>query len=111
MTLLLVLSLAAAIQQPATPVQVQGAGQQQVAADATSRTAEQHTGTGRDRVICRRQTRIGTLSGSQTVCHTAAEWQALSRGTGQSWQQLQGTLGSTNDRGGGIICRPNGVGC
>jgi hypothetical protein len=110
MFLVLTLAAAASLQ---TPGQVEGTQQppQQAAAATTSRTADQHTGTGRDRMICRRQTRIGTLSGTETVCHTAAEWQALARGTGQSWQQLQGTFGSTREREGGLVCRPNGQGC
>jgi hypothetical protein len=113
MAMLLVLSLAAAASLQ-TPGQVEGAQQppQRASAETAARTASQSTGTGRDRVICRRQTRIGTLSGFETVCHTAAEWQALARGTGQSWQQIQGALGSTHGReGAGTICRPNGVGC
>lgn len=113
MAMFLVLTLAAAASLQ-TPGQVESTQQppQQPAVETASRTANQTTGTGRDRMICRRQTRVGTLSGSETICHTAAEWQALSRGTGQSWQQIQGALGSTHSReGGGGICRPNGVGC
>ncbi len=113
MTMLLVLSLTvtAAIQLAASPIQVQGAGEQQTAAETTPRTASQHTGAGGERQICRRQTRIGTLAGTETICRTAAEWQALARGTRESWQQVQGTFGSTTDRGRGLVCQPNGVGC
>ena len=113
MTILLFLSLAIAgvtTSEPnAVAGDVQGGGQQQTS--TTPLAASQAAAPARERQICRRQARIGTLAGYESVCHTAAEWQAMARGTQESYRQLQGTLGSTHDREGGLLCRPNGVGC
>lgn len=119
MTILLLLSLAIAGAATPEPNVVAGdappSGQQQVSADTATAAAQatsQNAVPASERRICRRQTRIGTLAGSETVCHTAAEWQAMARGSQESYRQLQGTLGSTHSReGGGGICRPNGEGC
>jgi len=105
MVTLLSLSFAAmsiVAQQPgAASDQVQGAGQPQVAAEvdaSATRAARPNTAPARDRQICRRHTRIGTLAGFESICHTEAEWRAIAAGTQSSYGQLQGTLGSTNDR-------------
>lgn len=104
------LALAATVQEPAAqPNQPQGAAPQPGAIQTAVR--DEPVVTPGERQICRRQVRIGTLAGYERVCHSASEWQALARGTRESWQQLQGTFGSTTDRGRGPICYPNGVGC
>ena len=111
MTFLLLLSLAivgAGTPEPAAG-DVQGAQQQ---APAETATAATQATPARERQICRRQARIGTLAGYESVCRTEAEWRAIAAGTQSSYRQLQGTHGSTHGReGGGSLCRPNGEGC
>jgi hypothetical protein len=118
MTTLLFLSLAfasAATLEPKTLAgNVQTSERQQAAAataTATTQTTSVSTTPARDRQICRRQARIGTLAGFESICHTEAEWRAIARGSQASWGQLQGTFGATNDRGRGPACLPNGIGC
>lgn len=108
MILSFIVSLAGVtLQQPAAgPDPDQGAGQQPVA--RASIDPDRNSVSAADRPICRRQVRIGTLAGFERVCHTAAEWQALARGTGESWRQIQGTHGATNHRMGSenLLQRP-----
>jgi hypothetical protein len=58
------------------------------------------------RMICKREVRTGTLAGFQRTCHTRAEWTAIALGTQDSWKQLQGVAGSTNERMGLDILSP-----
>ena len=58
------------------------------------------------RMICKREVRTGTLAGFQRTCRTRAEWSALAQGTQDSWKQLQGVAGSTNERMGLDILSP-----
>ncbi len=59
-----------------------------------------------DRVICKREVKIGTLAGYQRTCHTRAEWARIGRESKESWEQLQGTHGSTNERMAADILTP-----
>lgn len=117
MTLLLFLSLAVAgattPEPSAVASDVQPAAEQRApVATATTPTSSLDSIPARDRQICRRQARTGTLSGFERICHTEAEWRAVARGSQQSWQQMQGAFGSTHGReGGSLVCSPNGVGC
>jgi hypothetical protein len=100
MAILLVLSLAITGATPQESNALAG-GQQQASAATATATAQAPTpaaAPARDRQICRRHTRIGTLAGFESICHTEAEWRAVARGTQSSYEQLQGTHGSTNHR-------------
>ncbi len=114
MTVLLLLSLAITGAATPEPNVISGdvSGQQQASTGAAPLATQTNATPARERMICRRQARIGTLAGYETICHTAAEWQVMARGSQESYRQLQGTLGSTHSReGGGGMCRPNGEGC
>ena len=58
------------------------------------------------RMICKRELRTGTLAGYQRTCHTRREWAEIAAGTQDSWKQLQGVAGSTNERMGADILSP-----
>ena len=95
------LTLASGILQasPVTPQQAQDPTQQPAAAAiAAPRMETRNAAPAPDRQVCRRHVRIGTLAGFESICHTEAEWRAIAAGTQSSYQQLQGTLGSTNHR-------------
>ena len=49
-----------------------------------------------ERMICKAETRIGTLAGFQRVCHTNAEWQEIAVRARETWQEVQGKYGSTH---------------
>lgn len=48
------------------------------------------------KIICKTETRIGTLAGRKRVCHTAAEWQKIAARGRQTWEEVQGAHGSTH---------------
>ncbi len=48
------------------------------------------------KIICKTETRIGTLAGRKRVCHTAAEWQKIAVRGRQAWEEVQGAHGSTH---------------
>ena len=101
MTILFLLGLAATGGLLQDPTASAGQTQATVAQPGTIRAATRQTamrdhGPARERRICQRELRTGTLAGYSSTCRTAAEWQALARGTQESWRQLQGTHGSTH---------------
>jgi hypothetical protein len=49
-----------------------------------------------DKLICRRELRSGSLADYKKICHTRAEWQRMSDNERDTWQELQGTKGSTH---------------
>ena len=53
----------------------------------------------KDKMICKRQVRTGTLAGYERICRTKAEWQAASERARDEWQEIQGTKGSSRDGG------------
>ncbi|HEU0099106.1 MAG TPA: hypothetical protein VFQ67_10055 [Allosphingosinicella sp.] len=48
------------------------------------------------KVICKTETRIGSLAGRKRVCHTAAEWQKIAARGRQTWEEVQGAHGSSH---------------
>jgi hypothetical protein len=48
------------------------------------------------KIICKTETRIGTLAGRKRVCHTAAEWQQIAARGRQTWEEIQGAHGSSH---------------
>jgi hypothetical protein len=98
MAILLVLSLAITGTTQPEPNILAGGQQRAPTATATSQAPTPAAAPARDRQICRRHVRIGTLAGFESICHTEAEWRAIARGTQSSYEQMQGTHGSTNHR-------------
>lgn len=49
-----------------------------------------------ERKICKTETRIGTLAGRKRICRTAAEWQEVAARARQTYQDVQGTHGSSH---------------
>ena len=83
MVSLLLLALAgAASSAPKEPVQTASAEPRQV----------------HERQICKTETRIGTLAGNHRTCHTAREWRQIADNARDTWQQMQGTQGSTHSQ-------------
>jgi len=60
------------------------------------RTASAEAPPPRERQICKTETRIGTLAGNHRTCHTAREWRQIADNARDTWQQMQGTQGSTH---------------
>ena len=48
------------------------------------------------KIICKYETRIGTLAGRKRVCHTAAEWDQIAATNRRTYQEVQGAHGSTH---------------
>ena len=48
------------------------------------------------KIICKTETRIGTLAGRKRVCHTAAEWRQIADKGRANWEQMQGSHGSSH---------------
>jgi len=48
------------------------------------------------KVICKTETRIGTLAARKRVCHTAAEWREIAAKGRANWEQIQGAHGSSH---------------
>ena len=48
------------------------------------------------KIICKTETRIGTLAGRKRVCHTAAEWQKIAARGRQTYEEIQGAYGSSH---------------
>lgn len=48
------------------------------------------------KVICKYETRIGTLAGRKRVCHTAAEWDQIAARARDTYQGVQGAHGSSS---------------
>ena len=71
--------------QTATPVAV-----------AASETAAPVKPAAKEKLICKRRVKTGSLAGYERSCHTKAEWQRISDSTRETWQELQGTKGSTH---------------
>ena len=49
-----------------------------------------------DKVICRKRVKTGTLSGYEKSCHTRLEWERIGDLWRETWQEIQGTHGSTH---------------
>jgi hypothetical protein len=49
-----------------------------------------------EKKVCRFETRMGTLSGRQRVCHTESEWRDIRARARQTYQDIQGAQGSTH---------------
>jgi hypothetical protein len=47
------------------------------------------------KIICKTETRIGTLAGRKRVCHTAAEWQQIAERNRNTYREVQGAHGSS----------------
>jgi hypothetical protein len=47
------------------------------------------------KIICKTETRIGTLAGRKRVCHTAAEWQEIADRGRNTYRDVQGAHGSS----------------
>lgn len=48
------------------------------------------------KIICKTETRIGTLAARKRVCHTAAEWQKIAARGRQTYEEIQGSHGSSH---------------
>ncbi|HYJ81217.1 MAG TPA: hypothetical protein VEW26_00010 [Allosphingosinicella sp.] len=48
------------------------------------------------KIICKTETRVGTLAGRKRVCHTAEEWQKIAARGRQTWEEVQGAHGSSH---------------
>jgi hypothetical protein len=48
------------------------------------------------KIICKMETRVGTLAGRKRVCHTAAEWNEIAAKGRANWEQIQGAHGSSH---------------
>ena len=49
-----------------------------------------------DKVICRKRIKTGTLSSYEKSCHTRLEWEKIGDLWRETWQEVQGTHGSTH---------------
>ena len=47
------------------------------------------------KVVCKYETRIGTLAGRKRVCHTAAEWDQIAARARGTYEAVQGAHGSS----------------
>jgi hypothetical protein len=66
---------------------------QQLAANETNATKAEDPS---KKVICKREPRTGSLAGTERICRTKAQWQALSDRTRDEWQEIQGAKGSSH---------------
>jgi hypothetical protein len=48
----------------------------------------------RDKMICRRYQKTGSLAGFERVCRTKAEWQKLANEQQSAWRDVQGHKGA-----------------
>lgn len=54
------------------------------------------SGSGPEKVVCKKTVRTGTLAGFERTCMTPTEWAKQSDESKQPWEELQGRKGSTS---------------